>query len=208
MKKIITISSIAVIIAIIVIGITTQDLTDFEVPVKQEQKELKTKATDIVDFDAVQFSNELSLLMHTGGTIPQTIEDIPLSDSSIGFAYGWLGEDKTGGGHMEGEGSGHMRGYLVSMYHDTIQDGWQIEPVDADTIPLKKYGIDFCMNIRDGSAILTMQENTILVDTSPDFRPQINAFFVDRAVSLELGTSSWCHPGQIAANIIDIIKSE
>jgi len=202
------VSSIAVIIAIIVIGITTQDLTDFEVPIKQEQKELKTKTTDIVGFDAVQFGNELSLSMTIGDDVPITIDEIPLSDSAIGFAYGWFGEDKTGGGHIEVEGSGHLQGYLVSMYHDTMQDGWQVEPVDVDVIPLGIAGIDFCMNIRDGSAMLTMQDNTILVDTSPDFRPQINAFFVDRAVSLELVTSRWCHPGQITANIIDIIKPE
>ena len=200
-------ASVAVAIALIlIVGVTSQDLT-IDIPKQEQTKIVKTKSTDIVDFDAVQFSNELSLSMHTGNTIPQTIEDIPLSDSSIGFAYGWLGEDKTGGRHMEGEGSGHLKGYLVSMYHDTMQDGWQVEPVDVDTIPLG-HGIDFCMNIRDGSAMLTLQDNTILVDTSPDFRPQINAFFVDRALSLELGTNPWCHHEQIAANIIDIVKTD
>jgi len=206
-KKTMILASVAVAIALIlVVGVTSQDLT-IDIPKEEQAEILKTKPTDIVDFDAVQFGNELSLSMHIGNTIPQTIEDIPLSDSSIGFAYGWLGEDKTIVGHLEG-GSGHMQGYLVSMYHDTIQDGWKIEPVDADVISKNLSGADFCMNIRDGSAMLTLQDNTILVDTSPDFRPQVNAFFVDRALSLELGTSPWCHPRQIAAIIIDIIKTD
>ena len=146
-KKIIMVSSIAVIIAILVIGITTQDLADLVVPVKQEQKELKTKTTDIVDFDAVQFGNELSLSMSIGNIIPETIDEIPLSESAIGFAYGWFGDSNISGGHVEGKGSGHLQGYIVSMYHDT-EDGWQVEPVDVDLLP-PTFGSDYCISVRD-----------------------------------------------------------
>ena len=93
------------------------------------------------------------------------------------------------------------------MYHDT-EDGWQVEPVDLVVLSPERDGFDYCISISDGPAKMTIQNNTIYVDTPPDIKPQINAFFVDRAASLELGKNPICHSNQIAANIIDIKMSE
>ena len=99
-----------------------------------------------------------------------------------------------------------MQGYIVSMYHDT-EDSWQVKPIDVDLMP-PTFGFDYCISIRDRPAMLTIQNNTIFVDTPPDIKPQVNAFFVDRAASLELGKNPICHSNQIAGTIIDIKMSE
>ena len=204
-KKPIMVSGIAVIIAIIVIGITTQDLTTITVPEIQEKQFIKINPTDIVDFSAVQFGNELSLTMTIGDDVPITIDEIPLSDSAIGFGYGWYGDSEPPkSGHLEGGGSGHLQGYVVSMYHDTAEDGWQLEPVNMDLLTPFGWDIDYCLSLVNKSAKLRIQNNTIFVDTPPDIKPQVNAFFVNQAASLELSTSNKCHDNQIAATIIDI----
>ena len=209
--------SIAAAIAIIFVLV----LTTTTVPEIQEKQFIKTDPTYIVDFGAVQYENELSLTMSLGDDVPQDISDIPLSESALGFAYGWFGINKQKPGEeVEGRGPNHLIGYIVSMYHDDIEPdwkvqpdlkvgpGWKVEPVLADII-LGHAPIDYCVRFWGPPAEVQIVDNTLSLKTFPDTAPILNAFFVDRAVSLEiLGHSLQCHGNQFAAHIIDENMSE
>lgn len=192
-------------ISIIVILVAT-NLSEMEMPAKQDEKEiLKTKSTEVIGLAAVQIGNQLSLLMSTGDDTPQTLDEITLSDSAIGFGYGWLGESKTSGGDVKGEGSGQLRGYMVSAYLDNDSPNeWKTELITVDVIP----GFGYCMFHNESLVELDITGNTIFIQTPSDSPPNINAAFVDRAASFELFYDDRCHSNQVAAKIIDVHKLE
>lgn len=76
--------------------------------------------------------------------MPQTIDDLQLSDSAIGFGYGWFGVRKTGGGHIE-EGEGHLRGYTINIFSSEDESGWEVKLATFDVYNISD--IDGCIGI-------------------------------------------------------------
>ena len=140
--------------------------------------------------------------------MPNTIDEISLSDSAIGFGYGWFGVVGSGEGHLEG-GEGHLRGYIVKITEDESE--WKPDPVRLDLMlgELKTYG-DACISPQMYPADFSVDDNIITLTNGPDNRPYVNAFFVNRIVSFEIipDINNLCHENQYLMNIIDIERSE
>ena len=214
-KKIIMVSSIAVIIAIIVIGITTQDLADLEVPAIQDQKEITKQEQDLeetqipedkdtISFDAKQYGDELSLVMELKES-PENLEK--KSDDALRVGFGWA-EGTTEVFPDSGLlvfGPGHLKSYVITK---KLEDGeWWVHAAKVDLVP-KDYGIDFCMTLKDPFAEFSIDDKTLSVTTNADREPYINAFFIERVWSFELVPESYiCHDGQFGGNTFNITES-
>jgi len=207
-KEIIGGAVAAIIIIFVVLVLPSEDVMDSEVVVKETK--IAVKPTDIADLSAVQFGNELSLSMSLGDIIPESLDDIPLSENAIGFGYGWFEVTKTIEEHSIKGGPGHMRAYLVNKYiDDTGSSAWKLETANVDIIALVDYHVDFCLRTFDTVAEMVLANKTITVKTPPDTTPRMNAFYVDRAASFELVPDNrYCHQEQMGATIIDLLKLE
>ncbi len=75
----------AAVIILVLVVISSQDLME------SKETKIAVKPTDIAEFSAVQYGNELSLSMSLGDIIPESLDDIPLSEDAIGLGYGWFG---------------------------------------------------------------------------------------------------------------------
>ena len=207
-----TITAAAVIVFVLLVTIP-EDITklvtipeDTTKSVVEEEKEWH-KPTDIVEFSAVQYGNELTLSMSLGDIIPESLDEIPLSEDAVAFGYGWFGGNKAEEKDHIDKGLPHMIGYILSLNrNDTASaNGWKLNAADIDTIFTKKFGVDYCLKLLDTNAVMVLANNTITVKTPPDTSPYLRAYFAQRAVSIELVPDDHvCHPGKIGAKIIDL----
>lgn len=209
-KKVVIVGGIAAAIAIVFVIFVVSSGTISNVSPETAEKELipSNDPVDVVDFTAVQFGDVITLNMTIGAPMPDTFHEISLSDSAIGFGYGWFGGTGSGGGHMETKGVGHLLGYIVKITEDEPE--WKADPVRLDLIPvsLKTYD-DACISIQKYPADFSVEQNKITLTNGPDNRPYVNAFFVDRIVSFEIFPhGKLCHDNQYFMSIIDIERSE
>ena len=202
---------IAAAVAIVFVIFVVSSDTISNVSPETAEKELipSNDPVNVIDFTAVQFGDIITLDMTIGAAMPDTIDEILLSDSAIGFGYGWFGVKGIGAGHLEGEGEGHLRGYIVKITEDESE--WKADPVRLDLMiaALKTYG-DACISIQKFPADFSVDDNIITLTNGPDNRPYVNAFFVDRIVSFEIipDIRNWCHENQYFMKIIDTERSE
>jgi len=202
----------AVAVAVVILSVVyfgdmeRTDIADFE---KEEYIIIANKPQDVLSMSAEQYGNELSLSMIVNGTIPQSLDELSLSESAIGFGYGWFGPRNIEVGHIEGAGAGHLKGYIVILNakNSTANinaTGWEVQAVSVDVVP-ENWPVNYCMRIKPGSADLQIQENKISIKTPSDIPPNIKAFFVDRVASFEIKPDQRpCHLGQLSAKTIDI----
>lgn len=202
----------AVAVAVVILSVVyfgdmgKANIVDFE---KEEHITIANKPQDVLSMSAEQYGNELSLSMIANGTIPQSLDELSLSESAIGFGYGWFGPRNIEVGHLEGAGTGHLKGYIVILNakNSTANinaTGWEVQAVRVD-VALGNWPVNYCMKIKPGSADLQIQENKISIKTPSDVPPNIKAFFVDRIASFELKPEQTpCHLGQLSAKTIDI----
>ena len=176
-------------------------------PVAEKELIPSNDPVDVIDFTAVQFVDVITLNMTIGAAMPDTFHEISLSDSAIGFGYGWFGIKGSSEGHLEG-GIGHLLGYIVKITEDESE--WKAVPVKLDLITLTKSPYnDACILIYEYPADFSVEQNKITLTNGPDNRPFVNAFFIDRIASFEmLPHGYWCHDNQYYMSIIDIERSE
>ena len=201
---------IAAAIAIVFVIFVVSSDTISNVSPETAEKELipSNDPVDVIDFTAVQFGDVITLNMTIGAAMPDTFHDISLSDSAIGFGYGWFGIKGSGEGHLEG-GIGHLLGYIVMITEDESE--WKAVPVKLDLItPTKAPYSDACVSIYEYPADFSVDDNIITLTNGPDNRPYVNAFFIDRIASFEIlpNINDWCHENQYFMRIIDIYNSE
>ena len=199
----------AAVIILVSLVIPSEDLIESEVVVKETK--IAVKPTDIAEFSAVQYGDELSLSMSLGDIIPESLDDIPLSEDSIGFGYGWFGVFRASDSiHVESTGPGHMLSYLVNMYrNDTISNDWKLEGATVDVLFQGDYYIDYCIRTFDVDGNMVLANKTVSIKTPPDSSPVIRAYFVLKAASFELvPENKFCHDDQIGVKLIDFIDLE
>ena len=198
----------AVVVAVLTLVISSdvESITQPEIVPQIQEQILSDDPVSVVDFTALQYGDEITLTMTIGGEMPQTIDEISLSDSAIGFGYGWFGVSGTGGGHSE-EGGGHLRGYTINIFSSEDKSGWEAKPA-AWSVYKTSY-MDGCMVIGESPADFSVEQNKITLTNEPDTRPYLNANFFDRIVSFEIRPESkFCHQNQYTIKIIDIKMSE
>jgi len=197
----------AVVVAVLTLVISSdvEPITQPEIVPQIQEQILSDGPVSVVDFTAVQYGDEITLTMTIGGEMPQTIDEISLSESAIGFGYGWFGVSGTGGGHEEG--GGHLRGYTINIFSSEDESGWEAKPA-AWTVFKTSY-MDGCMGMGRPPADFSVEQNKITLTNEPDTRPYLNANFIDRIVSFEIRPESkFCHQNQYAIKIIDIEMPE
>jgi len=210
-KSYIIAGAVAAAVAIVLVIFVVSSDTISNVSPETAEKELipSNDPVDVVDFTAVQFGDEITFHMTIGAEMPQTFDEISLSDSAIGFGYGWFGVKSVGKGHLEGEGEGHLRGYIVKITEDEPE--WEAKSVRLDLI-LRSGSIhsDACIALLKFPADFSVDDNIITLTNGPDNRPYVNAFFIDRIASFEIlpNINNWCHENQYFMKIIDIYNSE
>jgi len=212
-KKIIAGAGAAVAVAVVILSVVyfgdmeRANIVDFK---KAEYIIIANEPQDVLSLSAVQYGNELSLSMIANGTIPQSLDELSLSESAIGFGYGWFGSGNIQAEHFEGAGAGHLKGYIVTLNFQnssaTINaTGWEVQAVSVDVAHGHDWPVNYCMMINPGSADLQIEENKISIKTLNDVPPNINAFFVDRIASFEIKPNQTpCHLGQLSVKTIDI----
>ena len=200
---------IAVVAIIFVIFVVSSGTISNVSPVAEKELIPSNDPVDVIDFTAVQFGDVITLDMTIGAAMPDTIDEMSLSESATGFGYGWFGGTRPGGGHLEGEGEGHLIGYIVKITEDEPE--WKADPVRLDLVLVSRsiYG-EACISIQKFPADFSVDDNIITLTNGPDNRPYVNAFFVDRIVSFEIipNINNWCHENQYFMKMLDIYKSE
>jgi len=185
MKKIIVLIIVAIAVSLTIItifnSISTQNLDD------KQTNNFQT----IVDYSLSETIDVLDLSITVSGSIPQNLSDMTLAESEVGFGYAWFWDDSGIGGHP---GPGHLKGYIVSILQDNVQEQWQVKSTKVEVLFIEEFNIDFCLSDIEDIGIAKIVDNTI---TAKIPLQHVTVLDLDLAqvISFKLVQNNLCHSG-------------